>query len=36
LWNKTLLPPPERPVAVTPFAALRDDEALQKLLAREA
>jgi phosphinothricin acetyltransferase len=36
VWQKTLQPPPERPVAVTPFAALRDDEALQKLLAREA
>jgi phosphinothricin acetyltransferase len=35
VWQKTLQVPPERPVAVTPFAALRDGEALQKLLARE-
>jgi phosphinothricin acetyltransferase len=35
VWQKTLQAPLERPVAVTPFAALRDGEALQKLLARE-
>lgn len=33
VWQKTLQPSPESPVAVTPFAALRQSPALQALLA---
>jgi phosphinothricin acetyltransferase len=36
VWQKTLQAPPERPVAVTPFAALRDEPALQELLGEQA
>ena len=34
VWQKTLQPPPERPVPVKPFAVLRDEPALQELLGR--